>query len=295
MKILSVLTSVFVGYAAASETITIGEGPVKVDFVGNSGQFKIYPSDGSDWMKLKWDKLVEVDVDGNKVQEGPALASQNFSYSTPKVVTIGNPPVSATKTTLSAVLEVGTEKNKQAVDMEIDTYLMGGKTTITTQGHNSTATVDVPAAKDSLKFAIRFGDAVKTDKSEKSGWPFKDTSNKLRVGVNIQQKSGSDQFSKDKGADDSSSIRFGKNKINSAGFGIFDGAIGPVKTYAGQAQGSSSISVEWTLPHFEDGADYDPDLQTVGSGSGVGNLQPTVFIWTLVSAVGLLATMWIGL
>jgi len=234
--VVAVLFVAWAGLVAADVTITSPDGAVAVDFVGQSGQIKLFPSaESKKFIKIKWSKLSEVDASGATVQSASSLASKTFEWVGPESVTVQGH--AATKVTLQSVLQINGAPSARP-HFNVSAYLFTTSVTLS----DGDSTVEVP--RNSLKFSIGV-----------DGWPFESASNFLTLSAQVETPKNKDG-AKDKADSTKSHTRFDfdDSHIVLQNTAIADGV---------QVNINSTVegkNVEWKFPAFTERLDYDPTL-----------------------------------
>jgi len=264
--------------ASAQDIVTTSNGKLSVQYVGRSGQIKLFP-EGSDsengtnnFMKIKWYKIEEVRPDGRKVKAVNNFASQDFQWGRPTEAMLGENK--AMKVDLIASLGV----QGVNVGFNVSTWLISEDTEV--QNGNQTIAVEA----NSLKFTVSI-----------SGWPFADTANSLRFGAQIN--SAGNRLAEAEREEDGGKIRsqkFGAGQIRMATEAVVDGRNENI-TIDNTMSGSDlnmMLKVDWLFPYFQNTLVYDPSLslntlETDSSASGTG-LSPGATAAVIVAAIVLL-------
>eukprot|EP00455_Lapot_gusevi_P038718 TRINITY_DN433_c0_g2_i4.p1 TRINITY_DN433_c0_g2~~TRINITY_DN433_c0_g2_i4.p1 ORF type:complete len:283 (-),score=125.35 TRINITY_DN433_c0_g2_i4:72-920(-) len=245
----------------------------KVDFIGRSGQIRLYVGDDFD-VKIKWDKIQEVDALGNNVQNQVVntFANTDFTWSAPSDVTVNG--VRGTTTSLSTVFNVGTGRGTP-VNFMVNTTVF--QSSVTIQFGNETILVP----QNSVKFTINMG-----------AWPFVSTSNKLKFGAVLlsggkkgpkapKSKSGPKPGSRER------RVGFGIGLLDSASTALVDGVNMNVTTNVG-AQTDNALSIEWVFPNFQRSLVYDPSMAVDSTAAESGAVSFSVFSAFVVTLVAML-------
>lgn len=239
----SVLLFAAVMVSAQDPTFTT-PGGYRATFNGNSGKMKLFPQseEASKFIQLSWDKIVELDMEGEEVQSVKNFASQpDFVISGPEeiIYDAGSRGLyNATRIILDATVQPTGARSPSATAKFVVTVL-AFKTDVTIPYGNTTVSV----LRDNLKFTVDVND-----------WPFKSTTNSLTFGTKVLTPGSA------KGNKKSADVY----QFDSANLIVQDSAIVngittvPVNTTLDQT-GSNSI-VMWSFPYFSQSLKYDPDF-----------------------------------
>eukprot|EP00899_Mesostigma_viride_P008027 jgi/Mesvir1/17225/Mv07639-RA.1 len=247
---------------ASANDRTFAVAGTTVEFVGRSGQVRVCASPGctgTTWLQIKMNRLQERDANGtatsNKVT---SFASQDFTWSLPELVQVGEPPnvVNATRVVYSAMLKVGSNSpSAPEAGFAFGTWLYHEDGYV----KNGNETVFVP--KGALKFTALFTD-----------WPFAARGSWLQFGLTV--KSGREdadptlsQVASQGGTAEQVEYQMGtgiylRMPIQAA----VDGNLVDVDTDLTAT--TSGYELDWLFPYFDDGLLYDPVISfTSAAGS----------------------------
>jgi hypothetical protein len=206
------------------------------DFVGWSGQIKITPSgtkNDAKWIKSNWDKIYEVDENGNTIPPGVNLASQDFIWTPPVSTTWGPNNDPADMTTLSATLNNGAIFNVTCWVFNATTYIINGESTFT-------------IGTNAIKYSVSI-----------LNWPWSSPFTKLVFGVRVQSKGGRNLL--DVHANQTAAqyvVDYGIGGVANYMRAFYDTVEGPVEVHASET--SNSVYLTWTFDQFQTSLVYDP-------------------------------------
>jgi hypothetical protein len=233
---LGVVFALLVSSAFAQDQRIVTKNDNTFDFVGMSGQIKITPSvtkNTGNWIKSNWDKLYEIDANGNTIPPGVNLASQPFSWTYPVSTTWGPNNDPADMTSLIATLNNGAFLNVTCWVFNATTYIINGESTFII-GTN----------------AVKYSVAIEN-------WPWSADATNLTFGVRIQSKGGRNLL--DVHANETAAqyvVDYGIGGIANYMKAFYDGVEGPVGVHA--AISSNSVYLTWTFNKFATSVEYDP-------------------------------------
>jgi len=225
---------------------------VTLQVVGHSGKIKLYTttSDGTNSVEVSFDKLYEVNRQGDWQQKSSSLASTDFEWSQPEMREENG--VNYTRVNLTTEIRVIGSHGGTYVPFkcELRLYLDTGNVTF----DNETYTVH----RDHVKFTLHLG-----------SWPFLSNENSLQFGLLLKAKDSSAGVKSIQDHPDDHR----QKRIALGAVGVFDlvnSALADGQTVPINAtlynQGAFN-GVELLFPYYRDTLDYDP---TIGLNSGGG-------------------------
>jgi hypothetical protein len=228
---------------AADQRIVTSNGNT-FDFVGWSGQIKITPSatkNAAKWIKSSWDKIYEVDANGNEIPStGVQLASTDFIWTEPVTTVFPLTGDLADMTTLAATLRNGALFNVTCWVFNQTTYIINGE---------NTQTISVSAVKYSISL---------------QNWPWSTNAVSLTFGARVQSKGGRNML--DVHANQTAEqylVTYGIGGIQSLMTAYYDGVEGPVTVSASES--NAAVEIKWIFDKFQNTLVYDPVLWSSGS------------------------------
>jgi hypothetical protein len=257
-----------------------GPNGVGIDFFGHSGAFVLWTIDGAHWVKVKFQKLQEVDIAGNVVAQARNFADFDFLWNRPRETVIWGVNVTEVKLVNSA-LEVDTKAGNQfLVNFQVDTFIFNATTT----GQFAGETINVKAGQLKWQLTVQ-------------QWQFQNVNNTLRYAVQLI----SDQFANNTayqrldhvpGTVSSFAIAFGKADLIVPQVATVDNKTVAIKATVLYEAGQ--LQVQWDFPSFTTagaGLLYDPVTATSDlvlaytSGAAGKSVSVVALLVTMLAAV----------
>jgi hypothetical protein len=243
----------------SDRSITVGD--TTVEFVGKSGQFKLYESSkgNDDFIKIKMEKLEEIDSSGKRVKSVPAFASMDFVWSEPELVDMDSSDDNVVNATM-VMFSVSFNVESSNVDFSMKTWLFEQAGTVM----NGNETIEV--AQNALKFTVSI-----------KNWPFEESSHRLKFGVDIKSDDDDEddverETVNDRGSAEQVKFSLGDFYLSAPTSAIVDGSLTNITSEIEVS--SSKTELDWIFPSFTEleydpviGADYDSDNKSSASST----------------------------
>jgi hypothetical protein len=260
--------------ASVTAEITASTSQVSVTFNGQSGKFKIFPSNNSNaFIQVSFEGLVEVDAAGTETNiRVNNFASQTFAWVGPTTVSV--PGGTAQKVSFVSTVSVGHGLSTSPVNFNCDTWIyeQAGNAT------NGNQTIFVPA--NSLKFAFNISGA----------WPWAAASDKLKVQLkylvpgsaagNLQPVNGSDEKVVDFA---------GVGAVRVSDQAVVDGENVAIQSLLEQ-QGSNTL-MSFVFPQYNNSIIYDPVMTTSSTSSAACSTSTAMFTLLSITLVCLVSQL----